>query len=839
MKNPEAFELYNEWVSSKDYWLKKISSLAFSNEAVSDDDLNMIINDYVNNSFQTFQYELPQENNSSIILRSVDNISGVNRLLSDQILEFDENLTLIYGDNGVGKTGYSRIFQQLGKTIEKSVRPIKSNVLITPIIPKARIKFSYIDKKEESSELLWEQGKNQQLNIRLFNTNCVKFSLSETREISFKPAIFCYIDIIRDATTRLQQKVKKIIEESQQIISTTNVISGTIEYDLLSKVFLAPNIEEPLKLLDTYYEKIDLSFEQIDSQLLLIKEERDNNNVKVIGAQNSVILQEKTRLTNLINLITQSICYSNAYWLNLANTITKLDDLKNSNIEPFISQLDFISEHKDAFIAFLSAANNLLKQYSKDNNFSNSSTCLLCKQPIESKDTKELFHSYEKLISSIRDVEIKSTQVKLDNYMKEIGDFILQLKTVKCQFVQTSIDKQCILAIDSIISSINAEIEQYKKGLTTSICIEFDLLLSPLKKQEATFELSLREKTIEYGTVTKKLQDIQEKENHINSAKYILNKKEQIYKAVNILYSLYALYSIDNKSISKCQKTITDKLYSDEILAEIKNILIELNAPTEIVFDTSIATSQISLKQGYHSQYNTLSDVLSEGEQTVVALAQFIADANFNTNDNVLIFDDPVNSLDLNRMSEVAKVLVNLSKKKQVIIFTHNLVFVSCIKEHSKDKKAFACYYVENALLEGELYSGKLTKHFSPNIETYKNYNSEINKIANMGSKITLANVIQGYEYMRSALELLVCDILFNKTIERFKPNISIDSFDGVNGNIIEEERTTIVNLFHKVCRYISGHSSSPLSKINPTIQGFKEDIKTMQDIYSRINIKY
>lgn len=135
MKNSEAFELYNEWVSSKDYWIKKISALAFSNEVVSDDDLNAIIDDYVNNSFLTFQYDLPQENNSSIILRSVDNISGVNRLLSDQILEFDENLTLIYGDNGVGKTGYSRIFQQLGKTIEKSIRPIKSNVLITPIIP--------------------------------------------------------------------------------------------------------------------------------------------------------------------------------------------------------------------------------------------------------------------------------------------------------------------------------------------------------------------------------------------------------------------------------------------------------------------------------------------------------------------------------------------------------------------------------------------------------------------------------------------------------------------------------------------------------------------------------
>ncbi len=75
-----------------------------------------------------------------------------------------------------------------------------------------------------------------------------------------------------------------------------------------------------------------------------------------------------------------------------------------------------------------------------------------------------------------------------------------------------------------------------------------------------------------------------------------------------------------------------------------------------------------------------MSSIMSEGEQKVVALSHFVAENLLEDKDNVLVFDDPVNSLDLQRMENVAENLVKLSVEKQVIIFTHNLVFVGMRK---------------------------------------------------------------------------------------------------------------------------------------------------------------
>ena len=145
---------------------------------------------------------------------------------------------------------------------------------------------------------------------------------------------------------------------------------------------------------------------------------------------------------------------------------------------------------------------------------------------------------------------------------------------------------------------------------------------------------------------------------------------------------LCRLQGINNKALSKCQKDIEEKVYKDKFVEILQNTLKALNAPAEVKFTTAISSAQMAIKQGYDkiAKTNQLNEILSEGEQTVVALAQFIAESKFNPEENVLFFDDPVNSLDLGRMQIIAENLVELSKEKQVVIFTHNLVFLGFIK---------------------------------------------------------------------------------------------------------------------------------------------------------------
>jgi len=66
-------------------------------------------------------------------------------------------------------------------------------------------------------------------------------------------------------------------------------------------------------------------------------------------------------------------------------------------------------------------------------------------------------------------------------------------------------------------------------------------------------------------------------------------------------------------------------------------------------------------------------EVLSEGEQRVVALAAFLADVTGTDRSLPVIFDDPISSLDQRFEEAVTARLVDLAKTRQVIIFTHRL----------------------------------------------------------------------------------------------------------------------------------------------------------------------
>ena len=72
-------------------------------------------------------------------------------------------------------------------------------------------------------------------------------------------------------------------------------------------------------------------------------------------------------------------------------------------------------------------------------------------------------------------------------------------------------------------------------------------------------------------------------------------------------------------------------------------------------------------------------DILSEGEQRAIAIGSFLAEVNIGGGNGGIVFDDPVSSLDHKRAERVAARLVKGAAKRQVIIFTHDIYFLSVL----------------------------------------------------------------------------------------------------------------------------------------------------------------
>ncbi len=80
-----------------------------------------------------------------------------------------------------------------------------------------------------------------------------------------------------------------------------------------------------------------------------------------------------------------------------------------------------------------------------------------------------------------------------------------------------------------------------------------------------------------------------------------------------------------------------------------------------------------------------LTGVLSVGEQRRLALAMFLAEMEVLSDLSPVIFDDPTSSIDQEGRRHIAATLGRLGKARQVIVFTHELSFVHELRKSLSD----------------------------------------------------------------------------------------------------------------------------------------------------------
>jgi hypothetical protein len=78
-----------------------------------------------------------------------------------------------------------------------------------------------------------------------------------------------------------------------------------------------------------------------------------------------------------------------------------------------------------------------------------------------------------------------------------------------------------------------------------------------------------------------------------------------------------------------------------------------------------------------------VAEIASEGEHRCVALAAFLAELSLASHQSALVFDDPVSSLDQWHREKIAERLVEEVKTRQVIVFTHEVIFLNDLLSHA------------------------------------------------------------------------------------------------------------------------------------------------------------
>lgn len=233
------------------------------------------------------------------------------------------------------------------------------------------------------------------------------------------------------------------------------------------------------------------------------------------------------------------------------------------------------------------------------------------------------------------------------------------------------------------------------------------------------------------------------------------------------------------------------------------------------------------------------SEILSEGEQKVIALADFLAEASLRLTPAPIVLDDPVSSLDYRRIQEVAARVTELAEQRQVVVFTHSIWFATELLARFEAKKSECSYF---SVTDEDTGKGIITKGTHPRWDTIKQTRAKINDAISSASssdgETREALVERGYSLIRAWCEIAVETELLAGVTQRYAPNVGMTKLSQIKGEHLSAAVQVILPIFEKACRIMEGHSQpletlgvrASLDQLEADWKQLQESLRTYQD---------
>lgn len=226
------------------------------------------------------------------------------------------------------------------------------------------------------------------------------------------------------------------------------------------------------------------------------------------------------------------------------------------------------------------------------------------------------------------------------------------------------------------------------------------------------------------------------------------------------------------------------------------------------------------------------SKVLSEGEQRALALACFLAEVGGDTSRQGMIIDDPVSSLDHVRIRRVAARLVKeAAAGRQVIIFTHNLLFFNEVIDaaaQANPSVPLVRNYINKSESAGfglisETDEPWIAQSVTKRVETLRVRLKGFDDVNDYTTDVWRRTAKDFYTDLRETWERLVEEVLLGKVVERFNSDVKTQSLRMV---VVEDEDHKQVYWAMKRVSERSGHDMAAGKAIPvPTPAEMKSDL--------------
>jgi hypothetical protein len=164
------------------------------------------------------QIAVPSSSQSAVVLLSIKDLKSVNALAEGKMLPISATgLTVIYGENGVGKSGYSRILKQACRARDQSEK-VRGNVYADYLfqdIPSAKFDVTV---NGEPAEFSWKQGSTPPVElsaIAIFDSHCARAYVDNHGDFAYAPYGLDILESLAKVCTQLKDRLNGELRSQQ------------------------------------------------------------------------------------------------------------------------------------------------------------------------------------------------------------------------------------------------------------------------------------------------------------------------------------------------------------------------------------------------------------------------------------------------------------------------------------------------------------------------------------------------------------------------------------------------------------------------------------------------
>lgn len=633
----------------------------------------------------------------NVALKCVKDVSNVNALADGQTLKFRETgLTAVFGGNGSGKSGYARV-------LKKGCRARVANITILPnvYLPKpknpATATIEYLVAGNTISAK-WTDGvaaDDLLSSISVFDSACAVAHVEKTNEVAYTPAA---LELLAGLAETCREVKRRLTVEHQTVQAAIPPALVAPKCEAQTKVgklvagLSAASAIGPFETLSVLSEAEQKRLETLRSDLandprkaaeqLRIRKQRLAQAISKAVALNSAVAAAASE--QLKQQLADAAAKGEAARL-AANVLFKKEPLTNVGSETWRALWEAAREYSEAE-AYIAQPFPVTAEGAR---------CVLCQQKL-GEEAQNRFSRFETFVKENAQKAAQDAKQVVERTRATIrsANFFAKEQTDALGQVRDELENPA--TADELRRFLTIA-RWRRRALLNAASVEAwpvlpqfsDTVIASLRALEMQLGNRITELQNAANAAARQLlqQECQELEDRVWLGSVLDSVRTEIERRKKLSVLASAISDADTRAITTKSTALAEKLVTNALRDRFSQELDRLGL-TKLRIELVQATSQYGVPKFKVSLIASPSAevglVLSEGEHRCIALAAFLSELATADGKSGIVFDDPVSSLDHDYRQAVAKRLVEESQHRQVVVFTHDIVFLTQLAEQAR-----------------------------------------------------------------------------------------------------------------------------------------------------------